>query len=450
MEPFEKSVNQVATEIRRGELSPITLMEAILKRIRNLEPFLKSWVTLDSEMALEFAHQAERALQSGAPIGVLHGVPIGVKDIFFTEGVRTTAGSPIHANFIPTYDATAVSKLKAEGAIILGKTVTTQFAFADPSPTVNPWNAAHTPGGSSSGSAAAVAARMCPAALGSQTVGSTLRPASYNGIVGFKPTYGRISLRGVFPLAWSLDTVGILARSVEDAALLLQVMAGWDALDPLSSSEEVLKYWDALIEPPRAPRLGLVRDFFWERATPEVWAHTETIVQRLAKSGASVEEIHLPENFLRNQEAGDLTLRAECATFHRDNFLSNREQYAPNLREAIEVGLRITAVEYVEAQRVRMAFCQEVPHILRNVDALLTPATPSAAPRDLTTTGEKAFQAPWTTSGLPAISLPTGLDAGAMPLGVQLVGSWFKEVDLLNVARWCEQVLGVVMAPPLD
>ena len=164
MQPFEKTASQAAGEIRRGELSPIALMESILKRITDLEPFLKSWVTLDSEMALESARQSERALQRNNPLGALHGVPIGVKDIFYTAGVRTTACSPIHADFIPTYDATAVSKLKAEGAIILGKTVTTQFAFADPSPTVNPWNASHTPGGSSSGSAAAVAARMCPAA----------------------------------------------------------------------------------------------------------------------------------------------------------------------------------------------------------------------------------------------------------------------------------------------
>lgn len=450
MQPFEKTVSQAAAEIHQRELSPVTLMESILKRIADLEPFLKTWVTLDSEMALESARQSERALERNEHLGALHGIPIGVKDIFYTEGVRTTACSPIHANFFPTYDATAVAKLKAEGAIILGKTVTTQFAFADPSPTVNPWNASHTPGGSSSGSAAAVAARMCPAGLGSQTVGSTLRPAAYNGIVGFKPTYGRISLHGVFPLAWSLDTVGILTRSVEDAALLLQVMAGRDILDPLSASEETLNYWDALVELPRAPRLGLVRDYFWGRATPEVRAHTEAFVQCLANAGASVEEVNLPETFLRNQEAGDLTLRAECAAFHRDNFHSDSEQFAPNLREAIEVGLKITAVEYVEAQRIRMAFRQEVPDLLRDVDALLTPATPSAAPRDLTTTGEKAFQAPWTTAGLPAITLPTGLDSGSMPLGVQLVGSWFKEVELLNVARWCESVLGFVSVPPLD
>ena len=450
MEPFELTVAQAAGAIRRGELSPVALMESLLGRIRELEPSLKAWVTLEPEVALEAAHRAERALQGGDPVGLLHGVPVGIKDIYYTAGVRTTACSPLYADFVPDYDATAVARLKEAGAVMLGKTVTTQFAYADPSPTVNPWNAAHTPGGSSSGSAAAVAARMCPAALGSQTVGSTLRPAAYNGIVGFKPTYGRISLHGVLPLAWSQDTVGVLARCVEDAALLLQAMAGHDPQDPASSPEAVPDYRRALEGQGRPPRLGLVRDFFWDRATQEVRAHTEAVVQRLAQAGATVEEETLPESFQRNQEAGDLTLRAECAAFHRQSFLSDPGQYAPTIRGAIEAGLAVSAVDYIAAQRTRTAFRQEVPRLLRNVDALLTPATPSAAPRDLTTTGERAFQAPWTTAGLPAVSLPTGLDDGGMPLGVQLVGSWFQEEGLLAVAHWCEATLGVSLTPPLS
>ena len=228
MEPRDLTIAQASQAIAGGKLSPPELMESLLEQIRELEPSLKAWVTLDEEAALRSARDAEAEISSGGPRTPLHGIPIGVKDIYYTKGVLTTAGAPQYRDFIPGYDATSVAKLKDAGAIILGKAVTTQFADGDPSPTFNPWHREHTPGGSSSGSAVAVAARMCPAALGSQTGGSTLRPAIYNGVVGLKPTYGRISRYGVVPFAWSLDTVGIIARTVNDTALLLQAMAGHD------------------------------------------------------------------------------------------------------------------------------------------------------------------------------------------------------------------------------
>ncbi len=424
-------------------------MESLLARIKRLEPSLKAWVTLDQESAMVAARTSEEELRRDGPHGLLHGVPVGLKDIFYTAGIKTTACSELYADFVPTYDATCVSRLKAAGAIALGKTVTTPYAASDPSPTVNPWDPEHTPGGSSSGSAVAVAARMCPAALGSQTVGSTLRPAAYNGIVGLKPTYGRISLLGVIALGWSLDTVGILARSTEDTALLLQAMAGHDPGDPASSTEPVPDYLGGLERLERPPHIGLVRDFFYERAQEGVRAHTDAIAQRLAKAGAVVDEIELPASFIDNEAAGNVTFKVEAAAVHEADFRAGPHRYPPLTRAMIEEGMEISAVEYAQSQRVRAEFRRDIKETLGKVDVLLTPSTPTPAPRDLTTTGEKHFQGPWTTAGLPSISLPSGLDGSGLPLGIQLVGTWYAEEGLLAAANWCERALGAVPAPPV-
>ena len=230
--PNELTAAEAARAIAERRLTAAALAEACLDRIEALDERLKAWVYVDRETALADAQAADAAVSANRTLGPLHGVPIGVKDIYYTAGIPTRAGSEVYKDFVPDYDAASLKLLKRAGAIMLGKAVTTEFACLDPSPTFNPWHAAHTPGGSSSGSAVAVAARMCPAALGSQTVGSVLRPAAYNGVVGFKPTFGRVSRYGVVPVSWNLDTVGWLARSVEDAALLLQVTAGPDGQDP--------------------------------------------------------------------------------------------------------------------------------------------------------------------------------------------------------------------------
>ena len=449
MEPFELNVSQAARMIASGELSPPTLMESLLGRIQQLEPSLKAWVTLDQEAAMDAAQTSEREIHRNGPRGLLHGIPVGIKDIFYTAGVKTTACSDVYADFVPTYDAACVAKLKAEGAIVLGKTVTTPYAASDPSPTVNPWNPEHTPGGSSSGSTVAVAARMCPVALGSQTVGSTLRPAAYNGVVGLKPTYGRISLVGVIPLGWSLDTVGILARSTEDTALLLQAMASHDPYDPASSTEPVPDYRKGLDLLDHPPHIGLVRDFFYERAHEEVRAHTDTVAQRLAEAGAVIDEIELPASFTDNEAAGNVTFKVEAAAVHEVEFRAGPHRYPPLTRAMIEEGMEISSVEYARAQRTRAEFQRDIKETLRKVDVLLTPSTPTSAPRDLTTTGEKHFQGPWTTAGLPCISLPSGLDSSGLPLGIQLVGTWYAEARLLAIARWCEAALGPIPAPPV-
>ena len=448
MEPRDLTVSQASANIRAGELSPVTLVESLLDRIDALEPSLKAWVTLDREAALSAARKSEEALAQGGPHGLLHGVPVGVKDIFYTRGVLTTACAPQYADFVPDYDATSVARLKEAGAIILGKTVTTQFAAGDPSPTVSPWHPDHTPGGSSSGSAVAVATRMCAAALGSQTGGSTLRPAAYNGIVGLKATYGRISKYGVVPLAWSLDTVGILVRTVEDAALMLQVMAGYDSNDPTSATHPVDDYVGAIQGSVKPPRIGLVRDFFYEGATEEVRRHTDDVVERLRGAGADVREVGLPDTHQAHEAARAVVNNVEAAAFHRKMFTDNPNDYGPNLRRSIESGLLHSGVDYLQAQRVRQRFRTDMQDALADVDVLLTPATPSAAPRDRTTTGSPIFQSGWTSAGLPAISIPSGLDEGGMPLGVQLAAAPFDETRLLAAARWCEQTLDVTLEPP--
>ena len=442
-------VAEVAELIRRHKVSPVEVVEACLTRLEALEPKLHAWVTVDRQGALAAAKRCEQDVQQGDMVGALAGVPVGLKDIIYTAGLRTTAGSRVYANFVPAYDATVTVRLQQAGAIILGKTVTTEFATADPSPTRNPWNTEHTPGGSSSGSAASVAARMIPAALGSQTGGSTLRPASYCGIVGLKPTYGRISRYGVIPVSWCLDHVGILVRSVQDAALVLQAIAGYDVHDASSLSQAVGNYSLAVQQADTPPRLGVLREFFRDYADAETQQHTEATVERLARAGASVREVSLPQSYATVLAAHRIIMKVEAAAFHADMFRTQREQYGPRLRETIEMGLVIPSVDYLRAQRLRRLFQQEVPQMFQDVDILVTPSAPTPAPRDLHTTGDARFQSPWSHAGVPTLTLPSGLSQTGMPLGIQLVAPALEEERLLRAARWCEAALNIRLAPPL-
>ena len=447
-EPYSYSVSEAAQQIRSGQLSPTIYIESLLQRITTHDPALQAWVTIDRAKARDAALRREQELAPGETPGILHGVPVGLKDIFYTAGMKTTACSRIYADFVPDYDATCVTRLKDAGAVILGKAVTTEFATSDPSPTRNPWNAEHTPGGSSSGSSVAVAAGMCPAALGSQTGGSTCRPAAYNGIVGLKPSYGRISRYGVIPVSWSLDTVGILVRTVTDAALLLQAMAGYDANDPGSANVPVPDYGQQMADWKGPPRIGLLKGYFFDRATPEVRHHTEEIAQQLAHAGAVVEELELPESFATAPTAQRIVMNVECAAFHEEFFRHRADEYGPRLRANIEMGMLVPGVTYLQAQRLRRSFRQDMTELAQRVDVLMTPATPAPAPRDLNTTGDAAFQAPWTSAGLPTIVIPSGLSEDGLPLGVQFAAPPFEEGVLLSAARWCEESLGVNLRPP--
>jgi aspartyl-tRNA(Asn)/glutamyl-tRNA(Gln) amidotransferase subunit A len=447
-EPYHLSVSESADQIKRGQLSPVDLAQSLLDRIDSLDPTLQAWVTIDREEVLNTARQREEELARGEVRGPIHGVPLGLKDIFYTAGMKTTACSRIYADFVPNYDGTCVARIKEAGGIILGKAVTTEFATADPSPTYNPWDLAHTPGGSSSGSSVAVSTRMCAAALGSQTGGSTCRPAAYNGIVGLKPTYGRISRYGVVPVSWSLDTVGILVRSVEDAAIMLQVMAGHDINDPGSAIPPPPDYLEEMKSRDKPPRIGLIREFFFDEATPEVQSHTEAIAQRLAQAGATVEEVHLPESFATAHSCQRIVSNVETAAFHEEFFRDRADEYGPRLRATIEMGMMIPGIRYLQAQRLRRQFRQDMVDMVKGVDVVLTPATPAPPPRDRTTTGDPAFQQPWTSSGLPTIVLPSGLSEAGLPLAIQLGALPLEEANLLAKARWCETALGVNLSPP--
>ena len=448
-EPYDLSVSAAAEQVRSGELRPSDYTNALLDRIDNFEADLQAWVTIDREAVISDARQREQELAQGAATGIMSGVPVGLKDIFYTAGMKTTACSRIYADFVPDYDATCVTRLKEAGAIILGKAVTTEFATSDPSPTRNPWNREHTPGGSSSGSSVAVATGMCPAALGSQTGGSTCRPAAYNGIVGLKPTYGRISRYGVVPVSWSLDTVGILVRTVNDAAILLQAMAGYDPNDPGSAEVPVPNYLDEMGQHDGPPRLGLLKPgYFFDRSTPEVRAHTEAMAAQLARSGAVVEELELPPSFATAPDVQRIIMNVECAAFHEKFFRHRADEYGPRLRANIEMGLLIPSVTYLQAQRLRREFRRDLTALAEQVDALLMPATPAPAPKDLTTTGDAAFQAPWTSAGLPTVVIPSGISESGLPLGIQFAAPPFEEGRLLGAARWCEQALGLDLRPP--
>jgi aspartyl-tRNA(Asn)/glutamyl-tRNA(Gln) amidotransferase subunit A len=435
--------------VRTQEVSPVAMVEDCLKRIDALESMLQAWVTLDRSGAMEAAQRCAQRLQRGEEAGLLAGAPVGLKDIFYTAGLLTTAGSKVYADFVPAYDATSVVRLKEAGASIIGKAVTTEFATSDPSPTRNPWNTAHTPGGSSSGSAVAVAARMIPAALGSQTGGSTLRPAAYNGIVGLKASYGRISRYGVIPVSWCLDHVGILVRSVEDAAIVLQAIAGPDPHDPGALTEPMGAYTAAVQQADTPPRIGVLRGYFAEHADAETRQHTDAAAQKLAQAGAAVQDVALPPSFASVQAAQRIIMKVEMAAFHADMFMTQRDLYRPNIRESIESGLVIPGVDYLRAQRLRRLFQNEVSEMFQAVDVLLTPATPAPAPRDLNTTGDASFQSPWTYAGVPAIALPSGLSEAGMPLGLQLIAPYRQEEQLLRAARWCEAALDVTLAPPV-
>ena len=440
---------EIAKRIRAGGLSPVAAVEACLARIAETEPALRAWVHLDTEGALKAARALEAEGRAGRLRGPLHGVPVGIKDIYHVAGMVTTAGAGAFAHERPAADATAVARLRAAGAVILGKTATTEFAYADPAETRNPWNLDHTPGGSSSGSAAAVAAGMIPLALGSQTVGSTLRPAAYCGVVGLKPTHGRISAAGVVPLASSLDHVGIFARCVEDAGLALSVLAGHDPADGFSAAVPAGDYLGALAPFERPPRLGIPRDLFGDKASPEVNAHLEAIASAFAKAGAAVEAVSLPPSAAAIHDAGQLVMRVEAAAFHRDRFARHRDAYRPKIRGLIEEGLAIPGVEYVRAQQARRTFREEVTPLFGRYDALLMPVAPTTAPKGLTWTGDPGLCAPWSFSGLPAIALPSGLAVDGLPLSIQLVTAPFTEDRLLAVARWCEAILSFTAAPPV-
>jgi Asp-tRNA(Asn)/Glu-tRNA(Gln) amidotransferase A subunit family amidase len=435
---YELGAAEAARRIRAGTLSPSNLLAACLKRTDAVEPAVAAWVRLDRDAAARVAVQRDIEAREGRFMGPLHGVPIALKDIFDAAGVPTTAGAPAWATRTPAVDAPSVAALRGAGAVPMGKLATTPFAYLDPSVTRNPWNPEHTPGGSSSGPAAAVAARMVPLALGSQTVGSVLRPAAYCGVVGLKPTHGRISAAGVLELAGSLDHVGVFARAVEDCALALTVLVGGDPGPD--------DYVRAVVDPP-APRLGVLAPFL-ARATPEMGKHLEAVTRGLEAAGARLEDVALPAAFASIYDVGATVLRAEAAAAHAPLFPAHAAEYPPKIKELIELGHAISAPVYLAAQAARRQVREAVGAIAARYDAFLLPTIGAPAPRGLGSTGDPSFCSPWSFLGMPAITLPTGVEGG-LPLAVQLVAAPWSEARLLAAAAWCERVIGFAAGPPL-
>jgi aspartyl-tRNA(Asn)/glutamyl-tRNA(Gln) amidotransferase subunit A len=437
---------EAAALIRQRKVSPIELTDALLARIERVEPTLRAFVTVDADGARKAARAAEVALGGSGDLGPLHGVPFGAKDIYNTAGVRTTAGfSPLAEN-VPASDAFTVARLKAAGAVLIGKTVTTQFASADPPPTHNPWRLDRTPGGSSSGSGAGVAAQLVPMALGTQTGGSILRPAAYNGVVGLKPTYGRVSRGGIYPLALTLDHAGPIARSVEDVALALQVLAGHDPSDPRSLDAEVPDYQATLAGQIEAPRLGVLGAFL-ERSEPDVRAHVEAVIERLGAAGATIRQVTLPSPIDLYYAAHAITMQAESGAVHADWIVRDRASYAPKIRASAMVGQLIPAWAYQRAQRLRRRLAAETAEAFGDFDGFILPTASNVAPGP-ETTGDPSFQSPWSLLGLPSISLPSGLNVDGLPFAVQIVSRRLAEPTLLRAARWVERELAFDARPP--
>jgi aspartyl-tRNA(Asn)/glutamyl-tRNA(Gln) amidotransferase subunit A len=436
------TILSAAEEIRAGRLSPVDLLAGCLGRIDRLEERVRAWVLVDRDGARAEAQRAEAEVRRGHWRGVLHGIPLGVKDIFDVFDWPTACGSGLWRQSVARHDAPVVRRLRQAGAVLVGKTVTTQYASFDPPPTRNPWDPSRTPGGSSSGSAAALACGMCLGALASQTGGSITRPASYCGVPSCKPTYGRVSARGVLPLAESLDHVGVMARCVRDLAVLLQTIADPDT-NPVPD-------WVVGVQGrQRPPRLARVRGLFDGRADAEVRAMMDEVSARLRARGASVEEVALPAGFAEVVARHRVVMAVEAAAYHEERLRRHPEDYDPCIRGLLEEGLACPAPEYARCKEHQSRLRQEVLGCLRGVDALLTPATTTPAP-DAGTTGDPAFNSPWSYTGLPTVSVPVARSAEGLPLALQLVGRPWEEGTLFAAGAWCEEEVGFFGEPPLS
>lgn len=445
------TIVEAAAAIRLGSLTPLELAAECLERIGRFEPETLAWISVDAEGALQTAERLTHDQAMHKAYGPLYGIPVGIKDIVDVAGTPTRAGSSLTDATPAKEDATVVARLRAAGAVILGKTVTTEFACFDPPPTRNPWNAACTPGGSSSGSAAAVALGMCLGAIGSQTGGSITRPASYCGVAGVKPTFGCASRAGVVPVAFHLDHVGPLARTAADCAILLRAIAGPDARDPASSPRAKFDWTDNPVATAssKPPRLGVIHSYFFETAEAETAELAESALRGLEGAGAKLVELPLPEHFENVHTMHRRIMTSEGAEYHRLNYGAPRAGYGPKMAAFIDEGLAVTMDEYQEALGNQAAFRDAMERTLADVDALVIPSTTSPAPADLTTTGDPRFNSPWSHAGVPTVSIPCALTKAGLPVSLQLVGRAWSEARLLAVAAWCEAKLGFDALPPM-
>ena len=428
------TASAAAADLARGVFTAQEYVAALLDRIRSVEPEVQAFAHLDPADAMEQARQLDERRLSGAPLGRLHGLPVAVKDIIDTADYPTECGSTFLAGRRPLQDATVVRRLRDAGAVIIGKSVTTEFAYFSPGKTRNPHNPEHTPGGSSSGSAAAVAAGMVPLAIGTQTNGSVIRPASFCGVYGMKPSRGLVSRSGVLPLSASLDVVGPFARSLQDVALMLDVLAGHDPADPDTRPYAAANF-SAIAEQefPISPRFAFMRTPAWDKAEPQTQEASEQLVERL---GDACIQIELPPEFAGAWKTQRVLMYAEMA--HNLGSFADRggELISKVLRDLIEEGRKISAVQYQDALAEAKAMATSLAGYFQHCNAILTPAARGGAPKGLTATGDPVFCSLWTLSGLPSLSIPLLADDNGLPVGVQLVGAPNDDGRLLRSANW--------------
>jgi aspartyl-tRNA(Asn)/glutamyl-tRNA(Gln) amidotransferase subunit A len=427
------TIHEAAAAVRGGKTTPVELLDQCLARIDRYEEKVRAWVFVDRAAAREQAEARMREQKQGTYRGPLHGIPIGVKDIFDVFDWPTAAGSKLWGQSVARADSTVVRMLRGAGAVFLGKTVTTQYASFDPPPTRNPWNPAHTTGGSSSGSAAALACGMCLGALGSQTGGSITRPASYCGVAGCKPTYGGVPLDGIVPLAPSMDHPGPMATCVRDLAILMEVMM--PGFRPVAANGKP------------APRLGLLRGLFHDSATPVMQSFIEKVAGQIREAGGLVDVVALPGSFADVVARHRVVMAVEAAMFHEPRLKRHPQDYGPNIRKLLEEGVACSAAEYARCKEHQRLLREEILACFEGVDALLTPATTGPAP-SAQTTGDPAFNSPWSYTGLPTVSLPAGWSPEGLPLAMQLIGRPGSEPALLGIGEWCEKVVAFERREP--
>lgn len=450
------TVAQLRRRIQQRSVSPVEVTDAFLRRTEALEPRVGAFITLTAERAMDAARAAERAIVAGHHRGPLHGIPVAVKDLFWTAGVRTTSGSAIDANFIPDTDATAVARLQEAGAYSTGKTNMTEYAF-DPTgrnahygAPHNPWKHGHMTGGSSSGSAAAVAAGFVPLALGSDTGGSIRLPSALCGLTGLKPTFGLVSRSGVTPLSWSLDHAGPMARTAQDCAIALNAIAGHDPADPYSASAARHDYVRELDGGIRGLRIGVPRAYVDELLMPEVAAAFDEALRDLAALGASVEEVSVPE-IGWSSAIGIAIINTEAASLHAQNLRMRPQHFDPAVRVRLESARFLPAPAYLEARRARVLLIGAFQQAMRRVDVIATPTTWMTAPlqsqRTVTANGEEQpirdtfnrMLRTFNITGMPAVSLPCGFSTDGLPIGMQLAGRHFEDGLVLRVAHAFQQ-----------
>ena len=460
------NIRQAAESLRARRVSSVELTTAALARIDRQNAALKAFITVTPEQAIQQARQADSDLARGQDRGPLHGIPVAVKDLFMTRGVRTTAGSKIYENFVPDVNAAVVDKLLSAGAVMLGKLNMHEMAYGITSSNphfgavANPWSAAHIPGGSSGGSGAAVAVGMVYAAMGSDTGGSIRIPASFCGVVGLKPTYGRVSRYGALPLGYSLDHMGPLTRTVRDAAVVLNAIAGYDRRDATSSRRPLVDFIPGDGVSIRGLRIGVPKNFFFERLDPDVESSVRGALARAESLGATVKPVTVPDIAALNTVAR-LVLLAEASAV-AEPFLDRRDQFGADVLALFDQGRLIPATDYVNAQRLRRKMRHEFNRLWTDVDCLITPTTPNTAPRIGAATvhlaGRDEDVRLATTRlvrgvnalGLPAISMPCGMSGGlsggpstalnepSLPIGLQIIGPAFEEALILRVAAALE------------